>query len=221
MTPRAEKNKAIQVHDAELYAQFEYFFAQYPMAVKPFADPGEPDDVIIREMVLVRPDRKEGRAAAFAVVTWHSSTEGRPFRVRKYADPSARLVIRRDGQGMGGEAPAWAAALAAAGIPVPADGSLFGWRNAPGGRIAGLVAVYTTSRGAGQLDPALLADARGQCPAGRMAGLPGTARVRRVVLGRNRARPDGAPGRPGRGHGRNRALGDVRHVRIRRDPCGA
>ncbi len=106
-------------------------FARYPLAVLT-------DDCngTIRTMLLALPDN---HGAKYFVLS-HDRREGRPpysLRPRRTAD-----VVDIDPNG-GAAIPDVAVKAVTQGVPIPRDGSLFGWRC--GNAVTALVPVYTTS----------------------------------------------------------------------------
>lgn len=114
-----------------LFAACYALFARYPPAVTTATSSGS-----IRSMLLMLPD---GDRASFFVLT-HDRRNGRSLFSLRQRDASESVDIGADDDASVPEA---AAEPVTRGVPIPRDGSLFGWRR--GVAITALIPVYTTS----------------------------------------------------------------------------
>ncbi len=113
---------------SSLYDRCHELFAAYPLAVQPVDRSGT-----MRSMVLMLQD---GAHDGFFVLSHDFSQDKSLFWVWSW--PAGGVVdIEADGTA---DIPAAAANAVTQGVPIPRDGSLFGW--APGEAIAALVVVY-------------------------------------------------------------------------------
>jgi hypothetical protein len=113
-----------------LYAACYALFARYPPAVTTATASGS-----IRSMLLMLPD---GDGARFFVLT-HDRRNGRSLFLLRQRDASESVDIRADDDAA---VPDAAVNVIAHGVPIPRDGSFFGWRR--GDAILALIPVYTS-----------------------------------------------------------------------------
>jgi hypothetical protein len=106
-------------------------FANYPPAVRTATASGS-----IRSMLLMLSD---GDGATFFVLT-HDRRDGRSLYLLRQRGTSEAVEIESDGDAA---VPDVALNVVTHGVPMPRDGSLFGWRC--GDAVAALIPVYTTS----------------------------------------------------------------------------
>jgi hypothetical protein len=115
-----------------LYEEFSALFDTYPLAVEPVTADGTQD-----RMVLGSPGR------AFHILQRVLSGIPRPF-ITLSPWKNARDSVIADSAGgvesLGGGIPGDAARLVASAVPIPRDGSLFGWRD--GGGITAIFPFY-------------------------------------------------------------------------------
>lgn len=114
-----------------LFAACSALFARYPPAVTIATPSGS-----IRSMLLMLPDSD---STSFFVLT-HDRRDGRSLFSLCQRDASESVDIGADGDAAVPEA---AVDAVTRGVPIPRDGSLFGWRR--GDAVAALIPVYTTS----------------------------------------------------------------------------
>lgn len=105
-------------------------FARYPLAVTTATSSGS-----IRSMLLMLPD---GHGARFFVLT-HDRRNGRSLFSLRQRDASESVDIR---EGDEAAVPDPAVNVITHGVPIPRDGSFFGWRR--GDAIVALIPVYTS-----------------------------------------------------------------------------
>ena len=116
-------------HPSSLYDGCRELFVAYPLAVQPVNRGGT-----MRSMILMLQD---GNHDGYYVLTHDFSRPGSVFWVWSW--PAGDIAeIEADGTA---DIPHAAANAVAQGVPIPRDGSLFGW--SPGGAITSLIVVYT------------------------------------------------------------------------------
>lgn len=113
-----------------LYAACYALFVRYPPAVTTATASGS-----IRSMLLMLPD---GDGARFFVLT-HDSRNGRSLFSLRLRDAGESVDIR---EGDEAAVPDAAVKVVTQGVPIPRDGSFFGWRR--GDAIVALIPVYTS-----------------------------------------------------------------------------
>jgi hypothetical protein len=114
---------------SSFYDRCRDLFAAHPLAVQPVNRSGT-----MRSMILMLQDRNHD---GYFVLTHDFSRPGSVFWIWSW--PAGAVVgIEAD---RAADIPAAAANVVTRGVPIPRDGSLFGW--SPGGIITALVVVYT------------------------------------------------------------------------------
>lgn len=114
---------------SSLYDKCRELFAGYPLAVQPVNRSGT-----MRSMILMLQD---GAYQGYFVLTHDFSQPRSVFWIWSWP---AGAVVEIDADGTA-DVPDRAANAVTAGVPIPRDGSLFGWSS--GGTITALVVIYT------------------------------------------------------------------------------